>query len=45
MPNAEDSVSGEVMPAFAWLQKEELEEIVSYIKSVNKNQIKTGSDE
>ena len=38
MPNAEDSISGGVMPAFAWLQEEELEEIASYVKSVNENQ-------
>ena len=38
MQNAEDSVSGGVMPAFAWLQKEELEEIARYIKSVNLDQ-------
>ena len=38
MPNTEDSVSGGIMPAFAWLPEEELEEIASYIRSVNSDQ-------
>jgi len=35
MPNAEDSVSGGVMPGFNWLETSELEEIAIFIKSNN----------
>ena len=32
MPNAEDSISGSVMPGFNWLEAAELEEIANFIK-------------
>jgi len=35
MINSENSISGGVMPGFAWLPEEELEEIAGYIKSNN----------
>ena len=35
MINSEESISGGVMPGFAWLPEEELEEIAGYIKSIS----------
>ena len=35
MPNADDSISGGVMPGFSWLEESELEEIAEFIKVNN----------
>ena len=35
MPDAEDTISGGVMPGFNWLETSELEEIANFIKINN----------
>ena len=37
MPNSSDTLSGGVMPGFAWMPEEEIQDIATFIKSVNNN--------
>ena len=37
MPNSSDTLSGGVMPGFAWMPEEEIRDIAAFIKSANNN--------